>query len=739
MAIIIRTPSKSREGREEPALMLPTPTRSSQPALSPSRPGNVATPSPSPEIALPSLCHQLTSKARPPEIESFSFNLSLGLSQLAPEPLDLTLVPPGAEYGDLSLLSSSAGNRGTAEMASEGSSDVDRQIVSSQLHGPSTPSRGRRTNQAEPIYIASDSPSESDVSDSDEPSAARTALGENRDDAVTTPRRSIDSDRLSGSSPVSRSKERSLSSTPKKASLREGRLREGRLREGRLREGPIPNESETGSSTGGAAKTVPKGAPEPVTVSSHGAKRTMELESDDDDVVVTSPMKKPRRGRVSPVGAIVPPEEKAQAAGPASTGGKQPVRQAIRSKNGFTDEDEGEDVVEPPRRRRLIRRRSNAPTRKTDGDEEDDDLREDMEALRSTQTVENRTRTRVVPLKKTLKQKQLEKLRRRRAGEKEAESEESDGGDAGPRRGIYDTDSELDEELFGRDSDDEVSGTEEIRQSLRHGRNDGYDEDFVTEDDDVLGAPAAEMAEMPIEFTLHAHKKPREHFKDAVEWMVQNKLNPAFSRGDGVYRVAFRKLDDEVQGYTHSKFTSSVWRPDFVRALQARPILYVEPTGVMEGDKCQACNRSGHPPSFQMQFDGRPYHRESLEAVSDDEDDDEDDDGKSYNSAGLSVPESETRWLVGRFCKANAETAHSLTHWRHHLNEWVLDFLEGAGHTTPESILRRDGWSSKRRREYANAVVDKMVGAGEIKKLYRAFKDTLEAARDAKPGRYNTR
>ena len=85
-----------------------------------------------------------------------------------------------------------------------------------------------------------------------------------------------------------------------------------------------------------------------------------------------------------------------------------------------------------------------------------------------------------------------------------------------------------------------------------------------------------------------------------------------------------------------------------------------------------------------------------------------------------------------RFCKANAETAHALLHWRYHLNSWVLSWLESEDHTSPEKIIEREKWSVKKRSEYANKVVDGMEEKGEIRALYRDFKINLEAAREAK-------
>lgn len=83
-------------------------------------------------------------------------------------------------------------------------------------------------------------------------------------------------------------------------------------------------------------------------------------------------------------------------------------------------------------------------------------------------------------------------------------------------------------------------------------------------------------------------------------------------------------------------------------------------------------------------------------------------------------------------CAANAETAHSLLHWKYHLNDYVLDWLTNHGHTTHHKIIERENWSIKKRTNYANDVVDDMVKTGEMKTLYKEFKENLDAARSVK-------
>ncbi|KAL8770849.1 MAG: hypothetical protein Q9209_003500 [Squamulea sp. 1 TL-2023] len=327
---------------------------------------------------------------------------------------------------------------------------------------------------------------------------------------------------------------------------------------------------------------------------------------------------------------------------------------------------------------------------------------------------------------KSNRQKQLELLRKRRAGETVDPPSENDSLE------VDEQDSEATADPSEpMDEADEDSGTERVRQAINIPSNlDEYEEDFVDDDDDDNddgNGALVDLTDIPLEFTRHAHKKPIEHFKDVVEWMIHNKLNPAFARNDPVYMIAVRKLDDVVQGYAGSKFMSAAWKAEFLAALKKYPDCTRVDIATMFDQKCEACGRSGHPAKHQLIFSGKPYHRETLEDnTSDEEDTDEPDNESQPLSTNVKS------FFLGRTCNANAETAHTLYHWRHQLNFFVLNLLRTEGYFTPEKILERSNWNTKRKERYANAVVDGMEADGQMKDLYMEFKQNLEAARETK-------
>ena len=274
---------------------------------------------------------------------------------------------------------------------------------------------------------------------------------------------------------------------------------------------------------------------------------------------------------------------------------------------------------------------------------------------------DDRTRGRTVDTKRQAAQRQLDILRARRAGQQTSPPHS----ERRPSRAqvIHDTESES---VVEEESDEEDPEADEaIRQTLRDD-NDEYDDDFVDDDaDDPLGAPFG-LDDIPLEFTRHAHKKAKEHFKDAVEWMIQNKLNPAFSRDDPVYRVAFYKLEDEVKGYAGSKFVSAAWAGDFARALKARPEYndVAVPVAPFDYEHCHACNRTNHPAKFMITFGGKPYHPDTLEVLSDDDDDEDDGrpdgDKRSRDARGNPIPPVDKEYYVGRYVVFHTSLSSSI-------------------------------------------------------------------------------
>jgi hypothetical protein len=403
------------------------------------------------------------------------------------------------------------------------------------------------------------------------------------------------------------------------------------------------------------------------------------------------------------------------------------------------DESEEEDVA-PRTPGRRLQRRGRQMTQ-----QEKEDLDEDMDFIGpSSDADDDRGPRDSQTLKKNARLQALERLKQVRSSQKsglpdiQEDEEDDDAVDQQELDELYDNSEESPEPpptssraMFAADEDDE---------------------DFIEEgEDDTLGVPDG----IPLAFTRYASMKAKDLWKFAIEWFVQKKINPAFAMDDEIYSLTFQKLDDEVAGLVGSKFASSAWTGDFTIALRSRPEIAYNSIDRHSAehayrDKCDACNRSGHPATREVQFQGKPYNRQTLDEVarndSDSDDDDDDsgsdsagetaDDRPAYDAQGREVPPANRTWYVGKFCMSNARTAHALHHWRYHLYEWVKIWIDGNGYSSAKELKKRDKMSTKKRRKYANKIVDRMVDEGVVKKLWKEFRGTIDDAANAKQGRY---
>jgi hypothetical protein len=395
--------------------------------------------------------------------------------------------------------------------------------------------------------------------------------------------------------------------------------------------------------------------------------------------------------------------------------------------------------------------------------EEREELQEELAFLRSS-PLPDRSRLRSTQDKpKNKRQEALEALKRRRAGS----TQEPSSTPARKTRIVIDesdSDSELEVIKEEPDSDEvgdpespvEDDDEEDDREAnaLDMFQEDEDDTGFIDDDPNaIIGEPDNEDAQLPMQFSSMSRAKPKQLFKYAVEWMVMKKIHPAFNPNDEIYELTFRKLGDEMKGLAQSKFTSSAWTPDFTKAINARPELLVNEIGSARGellaDHCEACNRRNHPASFELSLTGQPYHPDSLEpldAESSDSDEESDGDASSLSAASEAnlngekpafdfrgeriAPESKM-FTLGSTCKANAQVAHTLHHWRWHLFDWVKTYLQSNGYLTPEKLVKRDKKSDRKREKEARKIVDEMERKGEIAKLHRLYREQVQFAIDA--------
>jgi hypothetical protein len=399
-----------------------------------------------------------------------------------------------------------------------------------------------------------------------------------------------------------------------------------------------------------------------------------------------------------------------------------------REDNWLVDDDEEVEYVssdsEPVQRRRKPSRQRRR--------QEQDELEADLEDLQDSDVEasakKKRTRGGPVRTKRDQDQEHLALLRRRRAGEKI------------PR--IYDSDEEEDEDdssdgvdisLIGRPSQhqnegDSVHSSSESDQELEQPTEEGAEDDWIEEDEETTHHSRRPESGIPLQFTNFATQKPKELFFHVVEWLVKNKVAPAFPRDDEVYQISMRKVDDEAKAQAGSRLISSAWNAEFKYTILARPDIAIGESGISWDATCDACNRTNHPAKYDFVLSGQPYYSNTLEPVDYDEDD-EDTSGLAIDEQGRILAPEDHHFYLGTHCAANAQMGHLLTHWKYRLNETVLEYLKEQGVTSDEQIVAREKKSKKAREKEAEAIVDTMDATGKIAELWQGHRRNLADSR----------
>jgi hypothetical protein len=335
--------------------------------------------------------------------------------------------------------------------------------------------------------------------------------------------------------------------------------------------------------------------------------------SEDDDLPIVTPQTK-RAAKKSQ--AQQPPEESDEDSPLFTPRSSRKNRERVIVLDDSDSDDEPRSSL--VKKRRLVRRdRSSTPAEASRADDDDDEDAEMQDRLPPS------TARRAARRPRTEKEKAMEVLRRKKAGEKITLEDltDSDEEDVKP---LYDSDTDSEHQALhqfdddsegvpeaapaesaknkkGKDKSSKKDRKKKKKKSSESEDNSSAEENldgFVVEDG-PMGIPADALAEIPLEFTRHSHKPLREHFRDVLLWLILDRIFPGFAeRKHELYRIAWQKLDDEISGLAQSKFASSAWRSDFIMALRARPQFTNEQIDGASFQNCGACGRSGHPATY---------------------------------------------------------------------------------------------------------------------------------------------
>lgn len=305
------------------------------------------------------------------------------------------------------------------------------------------------------------------------------------------------------------------------------------------------------------------------------------------------------------------------------------------------------------------------------------------------ETVETRTRNAGGPKKLTPYQRRLAKLKSQRERRNTGEPTTSQPG--------ADSNSEDESDEYDEEYGTNECGLEDVFSDAKQGEPEAEDEegqgdsigdssasfyrtndldsnltDFVVQDtaDDLLGAP--DDAEMPLEFTSASHDANPDQFRIYCQFLIYSVLFPGMVAKDERVENAIRRLEASTAGFGDSVVRSGAWRPEFDRALRARPIL--ETRDCYPVEHCDACNRNNQNCGHKVQFRGRRYNKDTLDDLSSDEDEETDD------SLGNKLGGEDQEFALGSMCFTRTKQAHALYHWKKELKGCVKAELERRGY-----------------------------------------------------------
>lgn len=407
-------------------------------------------------------------------------------------------------------------------------------------------------------------------------------------------------------------------------------------------------------------------------------------------------------------------------------------------------------------RRKSGRFKPRAQRSRAEKDEIEDDLADLRDSDGEHEIEGRRTRGGPVQTQRDRIKEHLEVLKRRRAGEKirrivDTDEDEELVSDTASNNSMQDFGAEIDQIGVEKLEPLELEPTDdEDGESIGAlpGWEEEADDGFVVSDDEAAEDGHARYglhSSVPLAFTNFASSKPRDLFVHAVEWLVKNKIAPAFRRDDEIYGISWNKINDQFKAQAGSRLISAAWKEDFKNTILARPHMqfrYVGQDHDQLSPNCDACKRTNHPAVYTFTFSGHAYHKDTLETVDEDIDEEEEDrdeqsaglDDKSservsYDEAGHPLPSSHTAFHLGRFCAANAEMGHKLTHWKYQLNTSLLEYLEEQGVLSAEAVVARDKLSNKKREKEADNIIDLMEETGIINEMWLGLQGDLENAR----------
>jgi len=206
--------------------------------------------------------------------------------------------------------------------------------------------------------------------------------------------------------------------------------------------------------------------------------------------------------------------------------------------------------------------------------------------------------------------------------------------------------------------------------------------------------------------------------------LIHDILFPGFTTKDARVTNAIHRLETRVSGLNESVIKSAAWRPEFTRAMKARPKMEISTCHPM--NHCDACNRNNQNCTEKVQFTGRRYDKDTLDDL------DTDEDGETQDSNGESLAPEDAVFALGSHCFLRTKSAHTLSHWKKELKDWVSYALVRGGYIDEDGDIVDDGvieMNDNDKGEWLRGVCDSLKSS--TRELYEDFEITIKTATES--------
>jgi len=229
----------------------------------------------------------------------------------------------------------------------------------------------------------------------------------------------------------------------------------------------------------------------------------------------------------------------------------------------------------------------------------------------------------------------------------ESESNESD--DEKPIKGAKPHD-DL-HSLFGSDSDSDGSDASS---------------NFIVEDNGSV------PQSLPAQFSMQSHQDLSHQFRTVFQFFLHIAVRAPAERHEFMFKqmrdeeyfsIPLRIVRRKLMGLRDSLVASSVWRPEFKKALEKYPrfelteLVYVVPG-------CDACHLGGRKSKLIGRLSGSPYDALGFQTTDQGLGSDEESDS------------AKREFSLGRFCAKRTRVYHELTHWEYRLFKCIREEVD---------------------------------------------------------------